>query len=204
VKRLVALIAAVAGLTIMLTGCEVTQIDWRNHYYVVDGQSCVDFGALTVKNGSGYTDPFSGLNNGRELEPLRVDVIKTVYGDMNGDGIQDVAVLLRCSYAAAPHIAAQTGYEIQVFTRDGKPLDRLVPPDSPDYSHLSQFVLSSIRYDTTGPFAGHLVTDILTYDPFNLKAGLVVRRTYFWQWGTAPTLWKPTGSFVPVLPTING
>jgi hypothetical protein len=205
------LIAAVAGLAITMTGCEVNQIDWRNHYYVVSGTSCVDYGALTVHNGSGFTDPVAPLNNGRELEPLRVDVIKTVYGDMTGDGVNDVAVLLRCSYAAAPHVAPQAGYEIQVFTRNGAPVERITPDGNGNNNWYygpctPTFDPSVVYYQAKGESAGHLITGMINYDSIGDQCRQSGEQSLVWYWYPNTPLSRAAGSngFVGVLPTING
>jgi hypothetical protein len=202
----VALIAAALSLTMALTSCEVTQIDWRNHYYVVSGQSCVDYGALTVRNGTGLTDPFAPLNNGRELEPLRVDVVKTVYGDMTGDGINDVAVLLRCSYSATPRIPAQTGYEIQVFTRNGVPVARIWPPEHLGFGNRApRFNPADFFYQTKGPEAGHLITGVSYYDdPSDPQCCPSGYEQEVWYWLPHSQISKGTDGFVSLIQTING
>jgi len=43
-----------------------------------------------VRNGS-------GLLGAGPFDAIRVDVVKTIFGDETGDGVQDVAVVLRCA-----------------------------------------------------------------------------------------------------------
>jgi hypothetical protein len=111
VKRIIALLLAGVGLSLTITGCETNQIDWKNHFYGVSSRSCLTDGALTLKNGVGVV-------NG-----VQVKVRQLVYGDFTHDGVQDVAVVLGCATAYGT-----VGSEIQVFTRDAKPLMRLTPP----------------------------------------------------------------------------
>lgn len=204
-KRLVALIAAVVGLTIMLTSCEVTQINWLNHTYAVSEQACNVASNVAVKNGVAILPTGPPYYNGESLLPMRVDILKTVYGDMNGDGIKDVAVLLRCSSIPGPHIAPATGYEIQVFTRDGKMLGRLLPPNGQGFGPTpSEFVPTEMTYQASGQYAGHLVTGITSYSSGDQPGHPSVHDTCVWYWWPTSPLRNGTNGFVGVIWTING
>jgi hypothetical protein len=205
VKRLVALIAAALGLTIALSGCEVTQIDWRNHFYVLSQQSCDTASSVTVKNGTAILPGPPPYYSGESLLPRRVDVLKTVFGDMTGDGVNDVAVLLRCSSIPGPHIAASTGYEIQVFTRDGKPVARALPPAGAGFGlRAARYVPSEMSYVTSGPHAGHLVTGVISYASNDPQCCPSIHDNYVWYWWPHSPLSRGTDGFVGIVWTING
>jgi hypothetical protein len=179
-KRLFALV--LAGLTIatVLSGCEVGQIDWRNHFYVVSSKSCLTDDALMLRNGSGLlgTGPF---------DAIRVDVVKTIFGDETGDGVKDVAVVLRCTRIPGPHIAKEVGYEIQIFTRNGRPLQRLppTPHQNRGFTWYGKFVLSEIRFNTTdAPWKGHhyLSTGVIDYEYQDQECCPSIHVDYDWIW----------------------
>jgi hypothetical protein len=176
-KRLIALIVAAVGLTTMLTSCEVTQIDWRNHFYVVSRQSCLDDGSLTVRNGTGKASGPDGPI------PLRVDVVKTVYGDLTHDGIQDVAVLLRCTELLNPEDVLTPGYEIQVFTRNGQPVARISAPQGvtwPAHFVPSEMLLSPTDvWDKPQPA---LTTGVLSYDQNDPLCCPSLHEKLYWTW----------------------
>jgi hypothetical protein len=136
---------------------------------------------------------------------MRVDVLKVVYGDMTGDGIEDVAVLLRCSSIPGPHIAPASGYEIQVFTRNGKMVDRLLPPDLQGFGPTpSAFVPSEMTYQTSGPDAGHLVTGVTRYWPGDPPGHPSIHETDIWYWWPHSPLSQGSNGFVGVMKTVNG
>lgn len=153
VAAVVTTIAAVAALS----GCEVTQINWGSHYYAVS-QSCEHAGAATLVNGSGvfsYPAPYQLDGVGH----TRITLQKVYYGDLNHDGVQDAVVLLACSDADGGN---GVGREIQIFTRDAKPVARLVQPD---------------RYGSGNPFGSQ-------FNPNNL--GVHNNVLYTGAWGYLP------------------
>jgi hypothetical protein len=205
VKRLVALIAAVTGLTIMLTGCEVTQIDWRNHSYLVSEYGCNIGQNVTVKNGVAILPGPPPYYNGESLTPMRVDVLKVVYGDMTGDGIEDVAVLLRCTSIPGPNIAPDAGNEIDIFTRNGKPLGRILAPYGDGFGpQAAAFVPSEMTYQASGQLAGHLVTGTLRYWPGDTAGHPSIHETFGWRWSPLFQDWNGASRFILIPPpTIN-
>jgi hypothetical protein len=168
-KRVLALLLAIAGLAVSLTGCEANQIDWRNRYYIVSGQSCLTNGSLTVKNGSGVV-------NG-----VRVSVVKTIYGDFTRDHVQDVAVVLGCASAVGGN---QTGSEIQIFTRDAKPVMRLIAPGArANASFPPSFDLTNLFNSKLAPSGGdNLVTGVVSWKPTDPHCCPSVHTVYRWVW----------------------
>lgn len=113
--KLAAVVAGGVATIAALSGCEASQINWANHTYTVSG-GCVQPQVVTLHNGTG---------TGSQRDQVSLE--KVYYGDLNHDGVQDAVVVLSCS--AAPLGGNATGTEIQVFTRDGKPVARLRQPD---------------------------------------------------------------------------
>jgi hypothetical protein len=167
-KRTLALLLAIIGLALTLTGCEANQIDWRNHYYVVSGQSCLTNGSLTLKNGSGVV-------NG-----VRVSVVQTIYGDFTRDHVQDVAVVLGCSSAEGGNLS---GSEIQVFTRDAKPVQRLIAPGVQAHdSYPPSFDLTNLFDSNFDRGGDNLVTGVVSWKPNDPHCCPSVNTVYRWIW----------------------
>ncbi len=140
-----------------LSGCDVTQINWANHFYSVS-RDCEHAGAVTLVNGTGvFPYPLAyGLNG---VLHTRITLGRVYYGDLNHDGIQDAVVVLGCSNADGGN---GTGSEIQIFTRDAKPIARIVQPD---------------RYGSGNPFGSH-------FNPNNI--GIHSNVLYTGAYGWAP------------------
>jgi hypothetical protein len=132
-KRMLAAGVTTAAIVAALSGCEASQISWANHTYTVS-RGCLGLQTVTLHNGKAI---------GRS--GIEVDLAKVSYGDLNHDRVQDAAVFLSCS--AAPTGGNGTGTEIQIFTRDAKPVARLVQPD---------------RYSSGNPFGSQ-------FDPRNIS-----------------------------------
>lgn len=110
-----ALLAAVAVATVgTLSGCEVSQINWANRTYTVSG-SCLRLATVTLHDGQAIT-----------RDGIKIKLLKVLRGDINGDGIPDAVLLLACATVSSGGLQAAT--EIQVFTRNAKPLARITPP----------------------------------------------------------------------------
>jgi hypothetical protein len=104
--------AAVAvGTVAALSGCEVSQINWLNRTYTVSG-NCVQQATVTLHSGSAVTP--DGVTV--QLQQVHRD------GDVNGDGVADAVLFFACT------TGTEKGSEIQVFSRNAKPLARLLPP----------------------------------------------------------------------------
>jgi hypothetical protein len=103
--------AAISGLS----GCEVSQINWGNRSYTVSG-GCVHLATVTLHNGQAVTP------DGVTVQLQQVHL----KGDINGDGVADAVLYFACTKAGPG--GTQTGGEIQVFTRNAKPLARVLPP----------------------------------------------------------------------------
>ena len=104
-------VAIITGAVLSLSGCEVNQINWGNRTYTVSG-NCVHDATVTLQNGTALTP--DGLTV--HLQQVHLG------GDVNGDGIADAVLFFACSNGVA------NGSEIQVFSRNAKPLARLAPP----------------------------------------------------------------------------
>jgi hypothetical protein len=92
-------------------------LDWRNRSFTLAGQTCL----------AGTTKTVALVNGTGTGQSVTVTVFKTINGDFNGDGTQEVAVLLGCNGGGSG-----SGSEVQVFTSDGKLLQRLLPPAAAD------------------------------------------------------------------------
>jgi hypothetical protein len=166
VKRSIAFITAVIGLTFLLTGCEVNQINWRNHSYTISATSCLAGGGVTLKNGEG------------QLGDVHVDLTQVIYADFTQDGVQDVAVVLQCTFSRAN----LSGSEIQVFTRNAKPIMRLIPPGAISRSALSpRFNVSGIFNDYVD-YPAALITAVSSYGPQDAPCCPHQTNYYRWIW----------------------
>jgi hypothetical protein len=108
------IVALVTGVAI--SACEVSQINWSNRTYTVSG-SCVRLGTVTLHDGVGVT-----------RDGVLIKLLKVHRGDINGDGITDAAVYLACASVDPQTGIRKVGDEIQIFSRNAKPLARLTPP----------------------------------------------------------------------------
>ena len=115
-KRVLGAGVLAAGVIAALVGCEVTQINWANHFYIVSSACApapLTAGATTLHNGVGY------IGTPGTLPGTSVALMSVHYGDLTHDGIQDAAVFLGCHDTIGGN---HDGSELQVFTRDAKPL----------------------------------------------------------------------------------
>jgi hypothetical protein len=153
-------LAAVAVSGCALSACEANQIDWRNHFYAISNPACGS-AAGAVHNGSG------------QAGYVHIDVLRTLYADFTDDGVLDVAVILGCTTGGSGH-----GSEIQIFTRDGAPVQRLVAPTSPGAGHWpSAYFVNSI-----GVSRGELVTPVADWVAGDAHCCPSGRTTYRWKW----------------------
>lgn len=129
-KKILAAVVTAAATVAALSGCEASQVNWANHTYTVS-RSCLALQTVT-------------LHNGKAVGPAgyEVDFVKVYYGDLNHDGVQDAAVVLSCTTANLGGNGVAD--EIQIFTRDAKPVARLVQPD---------------RYGSGNPFGSEFNTN---------------------------------------------
>jgi hypothetical protein len=175
-----ALLSCVACLFALtgLTGCEVTQINWANHFYAVSSACIAPGGSVTLNNGTGvfaYPDPhtLSGVGH------ARVTLAKTIYGDFNNDGVDDVVNVLVCTDADGGNAY---GAELQVFTRNGVPIERLTAPGKANAAGLApQFDVRSV---VDRPFWGadFLIADVSSYGPTDARCCPSQYTTYQYQW----------------------
>ena len=115
-------------------------------------------GAVTLHNGAGY------IGTPGTLPGTRVDLENVHEGDLTHDGVQDAAVLLNCHDTIGGN---HNGSEIQVFTRDAKPVERLVAPHKyPGGSFAPYFVYNEIKI-----VGGALYTGVDSFLPGDSHAG---------------------------------
>ncbi len=112
-REIAAVLSAAAAAAVSVSSCDVSQINWSNKSYAVSSACAGAPVTVQLHNGVGV--------NGR----TRVQVFGVYRGDFTGDRIADAAVVLGCTDAQGGN---QSGSEVQVFTRDAKPLARLVAP----------------------------------------------------------------------------
>ena len=156
----------------MATGCEANQISWANHFYVVSSACAtagLPAGATTLHDGAGY------IGTPGTLAATKVTLESVHYGDLTHDGIQDAAVFLNCHDTVGGNT---NGSEIQVFTRDAKPVERLVAPSKyPGGLFAPFFVYNDIKVvDNT------LYTGVASYLFGDSHAGPSARDVYRWDW----------------------
>ncbi len=164
---------AAAGIVTALGACEVSQISWSNHAYVVSA-ACASAptmtpGAVTLHNGSGT------IGVAKTVGGTSVTLEGVHAGDITGDGVQDAVVLLNCHDTIGGN---HNGSELQVFTRNAKPIQRLVPPHK--YSggaFAPYFVYNQIRIVN-----GTLYTEVDSYLPGDAHASPSAHDTYRWDW----------------------
>ena len=163
---LAAVVTTIAGIA-ALSGCEVTQINWSNHFYAVSRACAVEpltVGGTTVHNAVGITGS------------TRITVEKVYHGDLNHDGILDAAVLLSCTDAFGGNAS---GNEIQIFTRDAKPVARLVQPDryGTGNPYGSQFAANEFRIINNVLYSG-----AYGYLPGDAHCCPSAHDVYRWDW----------------------
>lgn len=171
-KRILGTCLLIAGMVAALSGCEVNQISWANHFYIVSN-SCatarLPAGGTALSNGVGY------IGTPGTLASTRVDLLNTYYGDLTHDGIQDAVVFLNCHDTTGGNA---NGSEIQVFTRDAKPVERLVAPNKyPGGSFPPYFAYNQIRI-----VDNVLYTGVEGYLPRDSHAGPSAYDVYRWDW----------------------
>jgi hypothetical protein len=172
-KRMLGVGLAAAGVVAGVSACEVSQINWADHYYVVSPVCApaptMTPGGVTLHNGSG-TIGVPGTAGGTSV------TLEGVHeGDVTHDGIQDAVVLVNCHDTIGGN---NNGSEIQVFTRDGQPVQRLVAPQKypggvvPDF-----FVWNQIQI-----IDGTLYTGVDSYLPADSHANPSAHDVYRWDW----------------------
>ncbi|HEX4431124.1 MAG TPA: hypothetical protein VHZ96_17775 [Frankiaceae bacterium] len=161
-----AVVAALAtAVAAALSGCEASQVSWANHTFTLSG-SCLQLQTVTLHNGKAI-----GANG------IEVDLVKVYYGDLNHDGVQDAVVMLDCS--AAPTGGNGTGSEIQVFTRDAKPIARLVQPDR--YGSGNPFG-TQFNFNNVGVHSDVLYTGAWGWLPGDAHCCPSAYDVYRWDW----------------------
>ncbi len=164
----IATVAAIVAVIAALSGCEANQISWANHFYAVSRAGCapepLTVGGATLHNGTGVV----GFT--------RIMFEKVYYGDLNHDGVQDAAVILGCTDAGGGNSAAT---EIQIFTRDAKPVARLVQPDR--YGTVSEFG-SQFNLNSIGIKNNILYTGAFGYVPGDPHCCPSAYDVYRWDW----------------------
>ena len=172
-KRILGTAVLAGGVIAALSGCEVTQISWANHFYIV-GSACapapLTAGATTLHNGAGFIGT-PGTPGG-----TRVLLGKVFYADLTHDGVQDAAVSLNCYGGSSSH--GYLGTEIQVFTRDAKPVERLVPPQKYPDSALPPY----FPYGDTGVSGNTLYTGVESYPAGSAHYLASAYDLYRWDW----------------------
>src|ERR1700749_702588 len=121
-KRMLGVGVLAAGVVAGLSACDVNQINWANHSYVVSNSCAVaplSAGATTLQDGAGF------IGTPGTLTGTAVNLRSVEYGDLTHDGVQDAAVLLNCHDTMG---GLTIGTEVQIFTRDAQPVEGLVPP----------------------------------------------------------------------------
>lgn len=164
-NRIVGIAAIAAAAMGALIGCEANQINWGNHTYTVSG-ACIAMQPVTLHDGVGVGPA-----------GYEVDFVKAYYGDLNHDGVQDAVVVLACT--GSNRGGNQGATEIQIFSRDAKPIARLVQPDryGSGNSFGSQFNLNSIGIHNNVLFTGAF--GYLPGDPHCCASAYDV---YRWDW----------------------
>jgi hypothetical protein len=171
-KRMLGVGALAAGVVAGLSACDVNQISWANHFYVVSNVCApapFSSGAVTLHNGVGY------IGTPGTLPGTRVDLENVQEGDLTHDGVADAAVLLNCHDTIGGN---NNGSEIQVFTRDAKPVERLVAPRKyPGSSFAPYFIYNDIKI-----VGGALYTGVESYLPGDSHALPSATDVYRWDW----------------------
>ncbi len=173
-KRILGVSVLAFGVIAALSGCEANQINWANHFYSVS-RDCEHAGAATLVNGTGvfaYPAPYR-LDG---VAHTRITLEKVYYGDLNHDGIQDAVVLLACSDADGGN---SVGSEIQIFTRDAKPVFRIVQPDR--YASGNPFG-SQFNPNNIGIHSNVLYTGAWGYRPGDAHCCPSAYDIYRWDW----------------------
>jgi hypothetical protein len=171
-KRMLGVGVLAAGVVAGLSACDVNQINWANHFYVVS-KACattdLSAGGVTLSNGVGY------IGTPGTLSGTRVDLLNVHEGDLTHDGVQDAAVLLNCHDTEGGNA---NGSEIQVFTRDAKPVERLVAPSKyPGGSFPPYFIYNQIQI-----VGNTLYTGVDSFLPGDSHAGPSAHDIYRWDW----------------------
>ncbi len=175
VKRVFTIAAASTALVGVLAACDVQQTDWNNRYYAVSSGCLAPGGGATLVNGTGvfsYPSPYRPGQVGH----TRITVEKILYGDFTHDGIQDVAVLLGCNDNDGGN---GSGTEIQIFTRDAKPVARLTQPDR--YGSGNPFGSQFNRWNI-GVSHNVLYTGAYGYKPGDPHCCPSAYEVYRWDW----------------------
>jgi hypothetical protein len=162
--KIAAALATGVAVVTALSGCEVTQYNWANHFYSTSA-GCLS-GVATLHNGVGV-----GANG------IEVVFKKVYYGDLNHDGVQDAVVFLSCD--ASPSGGNGSGSEIQIFTRDAKPLARLVEPDL--YGSGNPFG-SQFNSNNIGIHSNVLYTGAWSYRPNDPHCCPSAYNIFRWDW----------------------
>ena len=169
-KRMLGVGVLAAGVVAALSGCEVNQIDWINHQYVVSS-ACAPApltpGATTLHDYVGY------IGTPGTRSATRVAFLNVQYGDLTHDGIEDAAVLLECNDTVGGNVH---GDEVQVFTRDGQPVERLVAPHKYPGASYAPYFGSIQTVDNA------LYTTVAGYLPGDSKDSPSAHDTYRWDW----------------------
>ncbi len=187
-KKLVGVLVACISAFIALSGCEVTQINWANHAYTV-GPTCMSpTGTATLRNGTGiysYPAPYrlSGVSH------VRVTLAKTLYGDFTADGVNDVVTVLVCTDADGGNAYSS---ELQVFTRDGKPVQRLTAPGVRAPGEFGLSPQLDVRSITDHPFWGvhYIVAGVYSYAAADPRCCPSSYTTYWFQWDSASKVFR--------------
>lgn len=172
-KRILGAGALTIGVIAALVGCEAAQINWGNHFYVMSNAcapSPLTAGATTLRNGAGV------IGTPGTLGGTRVTLQSVHYGDLTHDGIQDAAVFLNCHDTIGGN---HNGSEIQIFTRDAKPVARLIAPDK--YGSGSPFPPYFI-YNEIQIIDNTLYTGIESYLAGDAHASPSEHDLYRWDW----------------------
>ncbi len=181
-KRILGTAVVAGGVIAALSGCEVTQISWANHFYIVSSACApapLTAGATTLHNGAGFIG-----TPGTLAAPASCSA-RSSTADLTHDGIQDAAVFLNCHDTIGGN---HNGSEIQIFTRNSQPVQRLVAPNRqlPGTIFSPYFIDNEIEIVKNTLYTG--VESFLPADP---HAGPSVHETYRWDWNGH--------SFTPVL-----
>ncbi len=166
--------AAVASLVAGVSACEVSQVDWANRSYVVSPACApapaMTAGTVTLHNGNG-TRLGTSASGG-----TRVTLAAVYEGDITRDGVQDAAVLLNCHDTIGGN---NNSSEIQVFTRDAKPVQRLLAPRKhPGGTFFAPYFV----YDQIQIHDGALYTGVDSYLPGDPHARPSAHDVYRWDW----------------------
>jgi hypothetical protein len=171
-KRMLGVVALAASVIAGLVGCEASQINWANHFYVVSSACApapLTSGATTLHNGVGY------IGTPGTLPGTSVGLLNVHYGDLTHDGIQDAAVFLGCGDTIGGN---HGGSELQVFTRDAKPVERLVAPNKyPGGLFPPYFIAYEIKIVNNT-----LYTGVYSFLPGDPHAGPSAHDVYRWDW----------------------